>query len=129
MRRLRRTIILLLALALVAGAIYAVVTVLQRSETLVTERCVAVVGSDSYELATDQAANAALITAIAVQRGCLRARPQSPWPQPCRNPSFATSDTVTRLAPIRGPVPAAPLPGLGHRSRGHGSCLRDERFL
>ncbi len=39
MRRLRRTIILLLALALVAGAIYAVVTVLQRSETLVTERC------------------------------------------------------------------------------------------
>ncbi|GAA3311526.1 hypothetical protein [Arthrobacter ramosus] len=69
MRRLRRTIILLLALALVAGAIYAVVTVLQRSETLVTERCVAVVGSDSYELATDQAANAALITAIAVQRG------------------------------------------------------------
>ncbi|GAA5193752.1 hypothetical protein GCM10023346_19500 [Arthrobacter gyeryongensis] len=69
MRRLRRTIILLLALALVAGAIYAVVTVLQRSETLVTERCVAVVGSDSYELATDQATNAALITAIAVQRG------------------------------------------------------------
>ncbi|MGO4582409.1 hypothetical protein AB4Z38_00760 [Arthrobacter sp. 2RAF6] len=69
MRRLRRTIILLLALALVASAIYAVVTVLQRSETLVTERCVAVVGSDSYELATDQAANAALITAIAVQRG------------------------------------------------------------
>ena len=69
MRRLRRTIILSLALALVAGAIVTVVTVLQRSETLVTERCVAVVGSDSYELATDQAANAALITAISVQRG------------------------------------------------------------
>jgi hypothetical protein len=69
MRRLRRTIILLLALTLVIGAVYAVVTVLQRSETLVTERCIAVVGSDSYELATDQAANAALITAISVQRG------------------------------------------------------------
>jgi hypothetical protein len=69
MRRLRRTIILLLALALVAGAFYAVATILQRSDTLVTERCIAVVGSDSYELATDQAANAALITAISVQRG------------------------------------------------------------
>jgi hypothetical protein len=79
MRRLRRTIILLLALALVAGAIYAVVTVLQRSETLVTERCVAVVGSDSYELAT----------------------------------SFATSGTVTRLAPIRGACSSSAPPRAG----------------
>ncbi|MEZ2388917.1 hypothetical protein AB6813_05100 [bacterium RCC_150] len=69
MRRLRRSIILLLALALVFGAVYAVVAVLQRSETLVTERCIAVVGSDQYELATDQAANASLIAAIAVERG------------------------------------------------------------
>ncbi|UVJ38425.1 hypothetical protein [Arthrobacter sp. CJ23] len=69
MRRLRRTIILVLALALVAGAIYTVVAVLQRSETLVSERCVAVVGSESFELATDQAANASLISAISVQRG------------------------------------------------------------
>ncbi|MFJ4168279.1 hypothetical protein ACIPY3_02095 [Paenarthrobacter sp. NPDC089714] len=69
MRRLRRAIVAVLALALVAGAIYAIVAVLQRSETLVSERCVAVVGSESYELATDQSANASLIAAISVRRG------------------------------------------------------------
>jgi hypothetical protein len=69
MRRFRRAIVAVLALALVAGAIYAIVAILQRSETLVSERCVAVMGSQSYELATDQAANASLITAISVQRG------------------------------------------------------------
>ena len=40
----------------------------QRSEVLVTERCTAA-GGGSAELATDQAANAALITAVAVRRG------------------------------------------------------------
>ncbi|BCW46275.1 hypothetical protein [Arthrobacter sp. StoSoilB5] len=69
MRRFRRAIVAVLALALVAGAIYGIVAILQRSETLVSERCVAVMGSESYELATDQAANASLITAISVQRG------------------------------------------------------------
>ncbi|YCK83374.1 hypothetical protein M1D89_09170 [Arthrobacter sp. D3-18] len=69
MRRFRRAIVAVLALALVAGAIYAIVAVLQRSETLVTERCFAVVGSESHELATDQAANASLISAISVRRG------------------------------------------------------------
>lgn len=69
MRRLRRIIVMVLALVLVAGAVYAIVAVLQRSETLVSERCVAVVGSDGYELATDQASNTALITAVAVRRG------------------------------------------------------------
>ncbi|MFF1828722.1 hypothetical protein [Paenarthrobacter sp. NPDC058040] len=69
MRRLRRAIVAVLALALVAGAVYAIVAVLQRSETLVSERCVAVVGTGSYELATDQTANASLITAISVRRG------------------------------------------------------------
>ncbi|MFJ4026425.1 hypothetical protein ACIPWF_04080 [Paenarthrobacter sp. NPDC089989] len=69
MRRLRRATVAVLALALVAGAIYAIVAVLQRSETLVSERCVAVVGAESYELATDQTANASLITAISVRRG------------------------------------------------------------
>ena len=69
MRRFRRAIVAVLALALVAGAIYAIVAILQRSETLVSERCLAVIGSESYELATDQAANASLITAISVQRG------------------------------------------------------------
>lgn len=69
MRRLRRIIVMVLALALVAGAVYAIVAVLQRSETLVSERCVAVVGSARFELATDQTANTALITAVAVRRG------------------------------------------------------------
>jgi hypothetical protein len=69
MRRFRRAIVAVLALALVAGAIYGIVAILQRSETLVSERGVAVMGSESYELATDQAANASLITAISVQRG------------------------------------------------------------
>ena len=69
MRRFRRAMVAVLALALVAGAIYAIVAVLQRSETLVTERCVAVAGSETHDLATDQAANASLIAAISVQRG------------------------------------------------------------
>jgi len=60
--------VLLLAVAMVAGAIYTAVEFLQRSETLITERCTAV-GSGGDDLATDQAANAALISAIAVQRG------------------------------------------------------------
>ena len=69
MRRFRRAIVAVLALALVAGAVYAIVAVLQRSETLVTERCFAVVGPESHELATDQVANASLISAISVRRG------------------------------------------------------------
>ncbi|MCA4132377.1 hypothetical protein [Arthrobacter sp. M4] len=68
-RRLLRSAVLLAALALVAGAVYGVADVLQRSETLVTERCTAVVGSDRYELDIDQAGNAALITAVSVRRG------------------------------------------------------------
>lgn len=60
---------LLLSAGLVGGGIYTAVSFLQRSETLVTERCTASVGAQSAELATDQAVNAALITAVAVQRG------------------------------------------------------------
>lgn len=66
--RWRRRIVLLLALAMVAGAIYTAVGFLQRSETLITERCTAA-GAGGEDLATDQAANAALISAIAVRRG------------------------------------------------------------
>jgi hypothetical protein len=58
-----------LALALIAGGIYTAVAFIQRSETLVAEMCTAAVGSGTAELATDQAANAALITAVAVRRG------------------------------------------------------------
>jgi hypothetical protein len=68
-RGARRFAVLLLTLALVAGGIYTAVSFLQRSETLVTERCTANVGTQVVELATDQAGNAALITAVAVQRG------------------------------------------------------------
>jgi hypothetical protein len=64
----RRWIVLLLTLAMVAGAIYTAVAFLQRSETLIAERCTAA-GSGGDDLATDQAANASLITAVAVRRG------------------------------------------------------------
>lgn len=63
----RRRVVLLLALAMVVGGIYTAVVFLERSETLISERCTAE-GAGSTELATDQAANAALITAVAVRR-------------------------------------------------------------
>lgn len=66
---MRRLVVLLLALALVAGGIYSAVFFVQRSETLVSERCTAVVGGRTAELAPDQAVFASLITAVAVQRG------------------------------------------------------------
>lgn len=68
-RGLRRLAVLLLTLALVAGGIYSAVFFVQRSETLVSERCTAVVGDRTAELAPDQAVFASLITAVAVQRG------------------------------------------------------------
>lgn len=68
-RRRRSLVVLVLLLALVAGGVWAAVTSIQRSEILVRERCIAVVGPDTYELAPDQAANAALISGISVQRG------------------------------------------------------------
>ncbi|WP_458781523.1 hypothetical protein [Arthrobacter sp. D3-16] len=68
-RSVRRLLVLLLALALVIGGVYAAVFFVQRSETLVSERCTAVVGGGTAELAPDQAVHASLITAVAVQRG------------------------------------------------------------
>lgn len=59
----------MLTLALVAGGIYSAVFFLQRSETLVSERCRAVIDQQTAELAPDQAVYASLITAVAVQRG------------------------------------------------------------
>jgi hypothetical protein len=61
--------VLLLTLALAGAGIYTAVSFLQRSDTPVTERCTADVGTQHAELATDQAVNAALITAVAVRRG------------------------------------------------------------
>ncbi|MCU1516458.1 MAG: hypothetical protein JWQ75_1179 [Pseudarthrobacter sp.] len=60
---------LVLTLALIGGGIYTAVSFLQRSEALVSEGCTADAGSGPAELATDQAVNASLITAVAVQRG------------------------------------------------------------
>ncbi|WP_427171770.1 hypothetical protein [Arthrobacter sp. 92] len=68
-RGLRRLVVLVLALALVGGGIYMAVGFVQRSETLVSEKCTAAVGSLKADLATDQAANAALISAVALRRG------------------------------------------------------------
>ena len=68
-RGFRRATVLLLALALLVGGIYTVAAFVQRSEKLVTERCTADTGTQSAELAIDQTANAALITAVAVHRG------------------------------------------------------------
>ncbi|MET4143165.1 hypothetical protein ABIB45_000018 [Arthrobacter sp. UYCo732] len=59
---------LLLTLALLAGGVYTVVAFVQRSETLVSERCTADVGTQHAALATDQAVYASLITAVAVRR-------------------------------------------------------------
>jgi hypothetical protein len=69
-RRRRRSLLsLIVLLALVGGAVYFAATFIDRSQTLVRERCTAVVGSDTFELAPDQAANAALISGVALQRG------------------------------------------------------------
>ena len=65
---LRRWIVLLLTLVMVAGGVYTAVAFVQRSKVLITERCTAA-GGGSAQLATDQAANASLIAAVAVRRG------------------------------------------------------------
>lgn len=67
--RLRRSGVLLVLLTLVAVGVFVAVTYLQQNQTLVRERCTAVVGPDSYDLAPDQTANAALIAGLSVQRG------------------------------------------------------------
>lgn len=68
-RKVRGAIVAALSVALVGGGVYTAAALLQRSERLITEKCVAAVGSQQAELATDQAANAALVTAISVRRG------------------------------------------------------------
>jgi hypothetical protein len=53
----------------VTGGSYLAITQLNSSEVLKRERCSAVVGTDTYELAPEQAANASTIAAVAVSRG------------------------------------------------------------
>lgn len=68
-RKLRAAVVASLAIALVGGGIYTGVTLVQRSERLIVEGCTATAGSQQADLATDQAANAALIVAVSVRRG------------------------------------------------------------
>ncbi|AUI49549.1 hypothetical protein [Arthrobacter crystallopoietes] len=68
-RRRRSVLVLLVLLALVGGGLWLAATSIDRSQLLVRERCTAVVGPETFELAPDQAANAALIAGISMQRG------------------------------------------------------------
>jgi hypothetical protein len=61
--------VLVLVLALVVGGAYIALSIVQRSESVIVERCTAAAGAQRAELATDQAANAALISGEAVERG------------------------------------------------------------
>ncbi|WP_152915984.1 hypothetical protein [Arthrobacter sp. RIT-PI-e] len=61
--------VLLLGTAVVLGGAYAALSEPDEREVLVRERCTATVAAGSFELAPDQAANAALIAAVAVDRG------------------------------------------------------------
>jgi hypothetical protein len=69
LRRRRSLLVLLVLLALVVGGLWLAATSIDRSQLLVRERCTAVVGPETFELAPDQAANAALIAGISMQRG------------------------------------------------------------
>ncbi|GHD03829.1 hypothetical protein GCM10008096_10390 [Zhihengliuella salsuginis] len=62
-----------LSVAVVAAGIYGVSRVVDDSQFLVREQCTAFIDSERQTLAPDQAANAALIAAVSVERG-LRAR-------------------------------------------------------
>lgn len=68
-RRLRTAGVLTLLTVVVSGGAYLAITQLNSSEVLVRERCSAVVGTDTYELAPEQAAYASTIAGVAVTRG------------------------------------------------------------
>ncbi|WP_443022587.1 hypothetical protein [Sinomonas sp.] len=68
-RTARRWLTLVVALVLAATGVYIASTVLNRGESPVVEGCTALLNGNEESLATDQAANASLITAIAVRRG------------------------------------------------------------
>lgn len=72
-RRLRSGVTLTLSVAVVAAGIYGLWRYADTSEIFVRERCTAVIGTEAVHLAPDQAANAALISAVSVRRG-LQAR-------------------------------------------------------
>lgn len=69
-RRRRRTVgVLVLCVAVVAGGSWAATTFIDSSEIMVREHCTAIVGTESFELAPDQASHAALISAVSMDRG------------------------------------------------------------
>ncbi|WMY77800.1 hypothetical protein [Citricoccus sp. I39-566] len=69
-RRRRRALgVLSLCVVLVAGGSWAAARFIDSSEIMVREHCTAIVGADSFTLAPDQAANAALISAVSMDRG------------------------------------------------------------
>ncbi|MFC7400704.1 hypothetical protein [Citricoccus sp. GCM10030269] len=68
-RRWRALGVLAVCTGLVAGGSWAAWRFIDTSEVLVRERCTAIVGTDSFDLSPEQAANAALISAVSMERG------------------------------------------------------------
>lgn len=68
-RTVRRSLTVIVALVLAGTGVYIASTVLNQSEAPIVEGCSALLNGGKQSLATDQAANASLIAAIAVQRG------------------------------------------------------------
>lgn len=68
-RRWRALVVLVICLAVVTAGAWAASRFIDSSEILVREHCTAIVGPDSFKLAPDQAANAALISAVSLDRG------------------------------------------------------------
>ena len=65
----RALLALLIACGLIGGGLYAAVNFIGLDQNMVREKCMAVVGSESYALSPEQASNAALIAAVATKRG------------------------------------------------------------
>ena len=68
-RAVRRTLTLVVALVLAGVGVYIASLVMNRGDAPVVEGCTAIVNGTKESLATDQTANASLITAVAVRRG------------------------------------------------------------
>ncbi|NUL46289.1 hypothetical protein F7P69_13950 [Cellulosimicrobium funkei] len=68
-RRWRALVVLVICLAVVTAGAWVASRYIDSSEILIQEHCTAIVGADSFELAPDQAANAALISAVSLDRG------------------------------------------------------------
>lgn len=69
-RRWVRTLTaLLLAGGLIGGGLYAATSFIGLNDSMVRERCTAMLGGEKFTLSPGQAANAALISAVAIQRG------------------------------------------------------------